>query len=82
MALPNMNVTDIIQNAFNKKPQDVEHSFNNVIQQKMADAIDARREEIAQSMYGSESDDADVEPDGDSEELDQVDIEEPTDEDL
>jgi len=82
MALPNMNVTDIIQNAFDKKPQDVEHAFNDVIQQKMADAIDARREEIAQSMYGSEGDEADVEPNGDSEELDQVDIEEPTDEDL
>lgn len=67
MPLPNLNVTDIIQNAFDKRPQDVEHSFNNVIQQKMADAIDARREEIAQSMYGSESDDADVELDDDQE---------------
>lgn len=82
MPLPNMNVADIIQNAFDKKPQDVEVAFNNVIQQKMADAIDARREEIAQSMYGSEGDDADVEPDDDYEDLDQVDIEEPTDEDL
>ena len=70
MPLPNLNVTDIIQNAFDQRPQDVEHSFNNVIQQKMADAIDARREEIAQSMYGSESDDADVEPDDDHEDSD------------
>ena len=66
MPLQNMNVADIIQNAFNKKPQGVEAAFNNVIQQKMADVIDARREEIAQSMYGSESDDADVEPDIDT----------------
>ena len=70
MPLPNMNVADIIQNAFDKKPNDVEDVFNNVIQQKMADAIDARREEIAQSMYGSESDDADVEPDDDHEDSD------------
>jgi len=82
MPLPNMNVADIIQSAFDRKPNDVEDAFNNVIQQKMADAIDARREEIAQSMYGSEGDEADVEPDDDYEDLDQVDIEEPTDEDL
>jgi hypothetical protein len=78
MPLPNMNVADIIQNAFDKKPQGVEDAFNNVIQQKMADAIDARREQIAQSMYGSEDD---VEPDGD-EELDTTEVEEYSDEDV
>jgi hypothetical protein len=78
MPLPNMNVADIIQNAFEKKPQGVEDAFNNVIQQKMADAIDARREQIAQSMYGSEDD---VEPDGD-EELDTTEVEEYSDEDV
>jgi hypothetical protein len=78
MPLPNMNVADIIQNAFDKKPQGVEDAFNNVIQQKMADAIDARREQIAQSMYGSEDD---VEPD-DDEELDTTEVEEYSDEDV
>lgn len=81
MPLPNMDIEDIIQNAFDKKPQGVEDAFNNVIQQKMADAINARREEIAQSMYGSEDDDVDVEPYGE-EELDTTEVEEPTDEDL
>lgn len=78
MPLPNMNVADIIQNAFDKKPQGVEDAFNNVIQQKMADAIDARKEQIAQSMYGSEDD---VEPD-DDEELDTTEVEEYSDEDV
>lgn len=83
--MDNLNVADIIQNAFDKRPQGVEDAFNNVIQQKMADAIQARREELAQSMYGSEDQvedddyDVDVEPE---EDLDQVDIEDTTDEDF
>jgi hypothetical protein len=65
--MQNMNVADIIKNAFENKPTGVEDAFNSAIQQKMADAIELRRQEIAQSMYGSESDDADVEPDIDEE---------------
>ena len=49
-----MNVADIIQQAFNNRPQGVEDAFNNVIQQKMADAIETRRQEIANTYYGSE----------------------------
>lgn len=85
--MENMNVADIIQQAFAGRPQGVEDAFNNVIQQKMADAIEYRRQEIAQSMFGSEDQvedediDVDVEPDYE-EELDQVEVEEPTDEDV
>lgn len=83
--MDNLNVADIIQQAFAGRPQGVEDAFNNVIQQKMADAIETRRQEIAQSMFGSEDQvededvDVDVEPE---EELDQVEVEEPTDEDV
>lgn len=85
-----MNVADIIQQAFNNRPQGVEDAFNNVIQQKMADAIETRRQEIANTYYGSEDEDeteteieasADVEPEEEYEE-DQVEVEEPTDEDV
>jgi hypothetical protein len=85
--MENMNVADIIQQAFAGRPQGVEDAFNNVIQQKMADAIETRRQEIAQNMFGSEDQvededvDVDVEPDYE-EELDQVEVEEPTDEDV
>jgi hypothetical protein len=88
--MDNMNVADIIQQAFNNRPQGVEDAFNNVIQQKMADAIETRRQEIANTYYGSEDEDeteteieasADVEPEEEYEE-DQVEVEEPTDEDV
>lgn len=48
-----LNVADIIKNAYENKPKGVEDAFNDVIQQKMADAIEARRQEIAASMYGN-----------------------------
>jgi len=87
-----MNVADIIQQAFNNRPQGVEDAFNNVIQQKMADAIETRRQEIANTYYGSEDEaeaeaeteieaSSDVEPEEEYEE-DQVEVEEPTDEDV
>lgn len=85
--MDNVNVADIIQQAFQGRPQGVEDAFNNVIQQKMANAIDAHRQEIAQNMFGSEEEvedtDINVEPDiEETEELDQVEVEEPTDEDV
>ena len=81
--MENMNITDIIKNAYENKPTGVEDAFNNVIQQKMADAIETRRQEIAHSMYnGSESDDADVEPDVDDTDYNNLDNEESTDEDV
>lgn len=49
-----MNVADIIQQAYEKKPMGVEDAFNDVIQQKMADAISARRSAIEDEMAGRE----------------------------
>lgn len=51
--LKQINVADIIKNAYENKPLGVEDAFNNVIQQKMADAIAARRSEIEADMFGS-----------------------------
>ena len=87
--MENMNVADIIQQAFAGRPQGVEDAFNSVIQQKMADAIETRRQEIAHNMFAdSEGDEpnseveADVESEVDTYETDQVEVEEPTDEDV
>jgi hypothetical protein len=71
--MDNLNVSDIIKGAFAGKPTDVEAAFNSAIQSKMSAAIDARREQIAQSMYGEheESDDdlEDSDVDADEEDL-------------
>lgn len=87
--MENMNVADIIQQAFQGRPQGVEDAFNNVIQQKMSDAIELRRQEIAQSMFGDSEVEAEPEMDVDTDvesdidaETDQVEVEEPTDEDV
>jgi len=67
----NMNVADIIQQAFDKKPVGVEDAFNSAIQDKMQAAIANRRAEIEAEMSGvqpSDDDDyQDVDADGQEE---------------
>lgn len=85
-----MTIADIIKAAHDGSPVDVQNAFNNVIQAKMAAAIEARREELAQSLYDSdeeldddELEDSDVaDDDDDVEDLENLDIEEPEDEDI
>ena len=84
-----MTIADIIKAAHDGSPVDVQNAFNNVIQAKMAAAIEARREELAQSLYDSdeeldddELEDSDVADDDDVEDLENLDIEEPEDEDI
>lgn len=82
-----MTIADIIKAAHDGSPVDVQNAFNDVIQAKMAAALEARREQLAQSLYDSdeveddELDDSDVEVD-DEEDLDNLDTEEPEDEDI
>lgn len=82
--MDNLNIADIIKGAFNEKPADVTAAFNTAIQSKMADAIDLKRQEIAQSMYGTTEDDfdLDVEADEDETDLDNLDVEDQPDEDI
>lgn len=72
--MDNMSVADIIQQAFQGRPQGVEDAFNNVIQQKMAAAIETRRQEIAQSMFRDSDDqdeyEVDIESEFENEDLD------------
>lgn len=80
--MDNLNIADIIKGAFNEKPADVTAAFNTAIQSKMADAIDLKRQEIAQSMYGTTEDDLDVEADEEETDLDNLDVEDQPDEDI
>ena len=50
--MDNLNIADIIKSAFDGKPADVATAFNSAIQSKMADAIELKRQEISQNMYG------------------------------
>ena len=80
--MDNLNIADIIKGAFNEKPADVTAAFNTAIQSKMADTIDLKRQEIAQSMYGTTEDDLDVEADEEETDLDNLDVEDQPDEDI
>jgi hypothetical protein len=82
--MDNLNIADIIKGAFEGKPADVAAAFNAAIQGKMADAIELKRQEISQSVYGTteDEDDSDVEACDDEEDLDNLDVEDQPDEDL
>jgi hypothetical protein len=70
-----MSVEDIIKASFDQEPTAVAGAFNNVIKDKLMAALESRRDQIAQGMYGSAEED--VEPD---EDLDNSDTEEYDDE--
>ena len=79
-----LNVADIIKGAFEGKPADVANAFNAAIQDKLADAIELKKQEITQNMYGdpdTEEEDYD-EVDADETDLDNFDVEDQPDEDL
>lgn len=67
------DTTDLLNHAFEKNPVDFADSFNQLMQQKAQDAIEAHRVTLAQSIYGGEEseddadDDFDVDTDDDSE---------------
>lgn len=66
--LRNMDVVNIIKAAMADKPVDVETSFNAAIQGKMMAALDAKRDDITQSMYSdttTNEDNVDVEVEND-----------------
>lgn len=71
--------TDLLGLAIDKNPVDFADTFNQLIQQKAMDALENKRIELAQSIYGSPEDDEDV---GDDEfEFDEDEIEDADDSD-
>lgn len=59
------DVNDLLGLAIEKNPVDFADTFNNLIQQKQAEALEARKVELAQSMYtpAFEADGEEVETD-------------------
>jgi hypothetical protein len=53
------DTTDLLNHAFEKNPVDFASTFNQIVQQKAQEAIEAHRITLAQSIYGDE--DADIE---------------------
>lgn len=66
------DVTDLIVSAIEQKPFDFENTFDNLIVDKIHSAIEAKKVEVAQQMYGyqpeEEYDDSETEEDLESEE--------------
>jgi hypothetical protein len=56
------DINDLLGAAINSKPVDFSAALNDILQDKAADAIEARRIELAQSLYsdGTEVDDVDL----------------------
>lgn len=66
------DVTDLIVSAVEQKPFDFENAFNDLIVDKIHSAIEAKKVEVAQQMYGyqpeEEYDDSETEEELESEE--------------
>ena len=55
------SIQDIIDAAVEEKPQEVSSHFNDVLGQKVLDALDARKNQLSQSMFNSNEDEPEVE---------------------
>lgn len=68
------DLTDLVVSAIDQKPLDFEAAFNDLIVDKIRDAVEQKKIAIAQQMYGyepeseEEFDDAETEEDLDTEE--------------
>jgi hypothetical protein len=63
------NVTDLVVSAIEQRPLDFETAFNDLVVDKLRDAVETKKVEIAQQMYG-------YEPDVEPEEYDDAETEE------
>lgn len=63
------DIADLLGFAIEKNPVDFSDTFDQIIRQKAVDALDARKVEMAQAIYGTEEDAEDDQtefvPDGD-----------------
>jgi hypothetical protein len=75
------DVTDLLTHAVNKSPVEFADAFNDLMQQKARDAVEAHRVTLAQSIYNSADEDEDedvvdnedIPDDDDTEDYDGVD---------
>ena len=54
------SIQDIIDAAVEEKPQEVSSHFNDVLGQKVLDALDARKKQLSQSMFGNKEEEPEV----------------------
>lgn len=57
------DVVDLLKFAHENKPNDFRSAFQDVLQDKISAALDAKREDIAQQMMNSAEEEGDVELD-------------------
>ena len=63
------DINDLIMHSVNQRPADFETTFNDVIASRIASAVDAKKIEIAQQMFGAdqqELEDLEDEEDGET----------------
>ena len=63
------DLTDLVVSAIEQKPLDFETAFNDIIVDRIRDAVEAKKVEVAKQMYGyeAEPDDAETEEDSNTE---------------
>lgn len=71
-----MSIEDIIRASFEKDPTAVSAAFNDAMKIKLMSALEARRDQLSNSMYGSAEEDVEAS----DEDLDNSDIEDNEDE--
>jgi hypothetical protein len=55
------SVQDLISLSYDQKPIEFNQAFDSVISAKLADAVNARKIEVAQSMFGTEQEEQEEE---------------------
>jgi len=61
------SIQDLVKFSYDQKPLDFEQAFNSILSGKIADAVDAKKTEVAQYMFNTESDELDDEINTDQE---------------
>lgn len=62
------SVQDLISTAFDQKPVDFENAFSSLIVDRLAAAVETRKIEVAQSMFGDQASSEDYSSDETEEE--------------
>jgi len=74
-----VSVQDLISLSYEQKPIEFQQAFNDLLSNRIADAVSARKVEIASSLYSGETDEYDDEEEETVTDTDITDQEENTD---
>lgn len=78
--VPEVSVSGMIDKIFDGQNSEAQTDFESIISAKLADAMDAKKIEIAQSMYGGDEEDNDQYEDTEEEDEDTEEEDEDTEE--